>query len=76
MLQTHAARRVRVTGLSKLVDCFTDDSKAILFWATFFKTMKREWQGIDRLRLDKFYNLICQFLKQGFVRVQVWLAWS
>ena len=28
---------------------------AVLFIKTFFKTMEREWHGIDRLRLDKFY---------------------
>ena len=30
-------------------------SSALLFIKTFFKTMQREWHGIDRLRLDKFY---------------------
>ena len=28
---------------------------AVLFIKAFFKTMQREWHGIDRLRLDKFY---------------------
>lgn len=36
----------------------------------FYTTMTREWQGIDRLRLDKFYNLIAEFLGQGFLRVK------
>lgn len=26
-----------------------------LFLQTFWQTMSREWLGIDRLRLDKFY---------------------
>lgn len=26
-----------------------------LFLQTFWQTMNREWAGIDRLRLDKFY---------------------
>ncbi|XP_023619350.1 ribosomal RNA processing protein 1 homolog A-like isoform X2 [Myotis lucifugus] len=28
-----------------------------LFLQTFWQTMSREWTGIDRLRLDKFYML-------------------
>ena len=32
----------------------------------FFTTMVREWTGIDRLRLDKFYLLIETFLGGAF----------
>ena len=28
---------------------------AVLFIKAFFRTMQREWHGIDQLRLDKFY---------------------
>lgn len=43
---------------------------ALLFWSCFFETMGREWQGIDRLRLDKFYDL-CRCMAQGiFSRLQ------
>ncbi|XP_078089213.1 ribosomal RNA processing protein 1 homolog B isoform X4 [Mustelus asterias] len=35
-----------------------------LFMETFFQTMNREWNGIDRLRLDKFYMLIRLVLRQ------------
>ena len=37
------------------------------FYKVFLSTMRREWGGIDRLRLDKFYLLLRQF----FVRVLV-----
>jgi ribosomal RNA-processing protein 1 len=29
-------------------------------------TMQREWEGLDRLRLDKFYMFIQTFLKECF----------
>lgn len=39
------------------------------FIDTFFFTMIREWQGIDRLRLDKYYFLISQVVKHGLIRI-------
>ena len=33
----------------------------------FYATMAREWGGIDRLRMDKFYNLIRCFQRETFV---------
>ena len=37
------------------------------FIRAFYTTMQREWSGIDRLRLDKFYNLIRCFQRETFV---------
>ncbi|XP_032132645.1 ribosomal RNA processing protein 1 homolog B isoform X2 [Sapajus apella] len=37
-----------------------------LFIQTFWQTMNREWKGIDRLRLDKYYMLIRLVLRQSF----------
>lgn len=37
------------------------------FLSVFFLTMRREWTGIDALRLDKFYLLIRRFLHNFFV---------
>lgn len=37
-----------------------------LFIRTFWQTMNREWKGIDRLRLDKYYMLIRLVLRQSF----------
>ncbi|KAM7273822.1 hypothetical protein ACFE04_028486 [Oxalis oulophora] len=36
------------------------------FFSAFLLTMRREWTGIDRLRLDKFYLLIRRFLHYMF----------
>ena len=35
-----------------------------LYFACFMKTMRREWFGIDRLRLDKYMMLIRKFVAQ------------
>ncbi|CAH3172246.1 unnamed protein product [Porites lobata] len=51
-------------NISQLVLSFRNEQSAVLFIKTFFKTMEREWHGIDRLRLDKFYLLI-RFLVKG-----------
>lgn len=37
------------------------------YLSAFFLTMRREWSGIDALRLDKFYLLIRRFLHNFFV---------
>ncbi|XP_072470933.1 ribosomal RNA processing protein 1 homolog B isoform X4 [Notamacropus eugenii] len=37
-----------------------------LFIQTFWKTMNREWKGIDQQRLDKYYMLIRLVLRQSF----------
>ena len=39
----------------------------MLFCETFLSTMEREWHGIDRLRMDKFYLLIRCMLHQIFI---------
>jgi ribosomal RNA-processing protein 1 len=33
-------------------------------------TIRREWLGIDRLRLDKFMLLIRYFLRQALVKLK------
>lgn len=53
-------------NISQLVLSFRNEQSAVLFIKTFFKTMEREWHGIDRLRLDKFYLLIRFFVKGTF----------
>ncbi|CAH3189742.1 unnamed protein product, partial [Porites evermanni] len=53
-------------NISQLVMSFRNEQSAVLFIKTFFKTMEREWHGIDRLRLDKFYLLIRFFVKGAF----------
>ena len=41
-----------------------------LFVRVFWQTMVREWTGIDRLRLDKFYKLIRRSLVHCVARVR------
>ncbi|KAM8977786.1 uncharacterized protein RCH25_049714 [Pelodytes ibericus] len=41
-----------------------------LFLRTFWQTLNREWNGIDRLRLDKFYTLSRMVLHQSVVLVR------
>ncbi|XP_047322696.1 ribosomal RNA processing protein 1 homolog B-like [Impatiens glandulifera] len=39
---------------------------SIRYFSTFLITMRREWSGIDHLRLDKFYLLIRRFINASF----------
>lgn len=41
-------------------------SFTVQYFSTFFLTMRREWSGIDALRLDKFYLLIRRFVSKSF----------
>lgn len=38
----------------------------LLYVSTFWETICREWSGIDRLRLDKYYFLLRRFMLAGF----------
>ncbi|XP_012994645.4 ribosomal RNA processing protein 1 homolog B [Esox lucius] len=44
--------------ISGLIHCFQNVQTQFLFLETFLQTMKREWTGIDRLRMDKFFQLV------------------
>ncbi|KAH8930840.1 hypothetical protein BDL97_20G002300 [Sphagnum fallax] len=43
---------------------------SVEFFKVFLSTMRREWGGIDRLRLDKFYLLLRQVLVRVFAVLQ------
>ncbi|KAF8008928.1 hypothetical protein BT93_J0045 [Corymbia citriodora subsp. variegata] len=58
--QTHLADR-----LSSLLFSL-DLPLAVQYFSAFVLTMRREWVGIDALRLDKFYALIRRFLSSSF----------
>ncbi|XP_067897409.1 ribosomal RNA processing protein 1 homolog A [Heterodontus francisci] len=51
-------------SIAQLIHTFRNLEAKFLFMETFFQTMNREWNGIDRLRLDKFYMLIRLVLRQ------------
>ncbi|KAF1790203.1 Nucleolar, Nop52 [Phytophthora cactorum] len=45
------------TNLAGLVHRIPSAESALEFVHSFFRTMHREWHGLDGLRLDKFYSL-------------------
>ena len=49
-----------------IVSFFSLPQTGFLYFSCFFKTMRREWFGIDRLRLDKYMMLIRKFIAQMF----------
>ncbi|KAL1629868.1 hypothetical protein SLS56_005137 [Neofusicoccum ribis] len=53
------------TDLADLIFIMPLDA-ALDFLAAFWKTMAREWVGIDRLRMDKFLFLVRQYLNASF----------
>ncbi|XP_028701125.2 ribosomal RNA processing protein 1 homolog B isoform X1 [Macaca mulatta] len=52
--------------IAQLVHAVNNSAAQHLFIQTFWQTMNREWKGIDRLRLDKYYMLIRLVLRQSF----------
>ncbi|VTJ77696.1 Hypothetical predicted protein [Marmota monax] len=60
--------------ISQLVHAFQTTETQHLFLQTFWQTMNREWAGIDRLRLDKFYMLMRMVLNESLkaVRTRGW----
>jgi len=52
--------------ISGLLHNIQNTDTQLLFLEAFLKTVKREWNGIDRLRLDKYYQLVRFVLRQTF----------
>ena len=61
--------------LAGLINGFQSDDAAVNFTEAFFDTMMREWPGIDKLRMDKFYNLVGEVLSAIFRRLKA-SQWS
>ncbi len=53
--------------LAGLINVCPNQEQTERFIRAFYCTMQREWGGIDRLRMDKFYNLIRCFQRETFV---------
>uniref|UniRef100_A0A8C3QNH1 Ribosomal RNA processing 1B n=1 Tax=Cyanoderma ruficeps TaxID=181631 RepID=A0A8C3QNH1_9PASS len=53
-------------NISQLIHVFQNTESRHLFIQTFWQTMNREWNGIDNLRLDKYYMLMRLILRQSF----------
>lgn len=49
-----------------------------LYYASFVRTLRREWAGIDHLRLDKFLSLARRFTAALLAQLQAhaWCAWG
>ncbi|KAH6828613.1 hypothetical protein C2S53_006611 [Perilla frutescens var. hirtella] len=62
--------------INRLISLFLSLQPAVSleFFRGFLVTLRREWPGIDRLRLDKFYLLIRRFVKALFelMRLRKW----
>ncbi|KAL7296343.1 hypothetical protein TKK_0010357 [Trichogramma kaykai] len=53
--------------ISKLVFCFESFDTALLYTKCAFKTLAKEWFGIDNYRIDKFQMLVRRIVRQTFV---------
>ncbi|NXK81515.1 RRP1B protein, partial [Amazona guildingii] len=53
-------------NISQLIHAIENTETRRLFIQTFWQTMNREWNGIDNLRLDKYYMLMRKILRQSF----------
>uniref|UniRef100_A0A8C4D9T5 Ribosomal RNA processing protein 1 homolog A n=1 Tax=Dicentrarchus labrax TaxID=13489 RepID=A0A8C4D9T5_DICLA len=52
--------------ISSLIHSFQDVDGQFLYMESFLQTFKREWTGIDRLRMDKFFQLVRFMFRQTF----------
>nr|XP_046259854.1 ribosomal RNA processing protein 1 homolog B-like [Scatophagus argus] len=52
--------------ISGLIHCFQDVDGQFLYLESSLQTLKREWTGIDRLRMDKFFQLVRFMFRQTF----------
>ncbi|GAB9471349.1 hypothetical protein Gpo141_00008566 [Globisporangium polare] len=58
------------SNLASLVHKLPSVELALGFVHSFFRTMHREWHGIDGLRLDKFYSLVRKFVHESIALLQ------
>ncbi|CAK9210137.1 unnamed protein product [Sphagnum jensenii] len=56
----------RLAGILESLDL----EQSLIFFKVFLSTMRREWAGTDRLKLDRFYLLLRQFLARVFMVLQ------
>ncbi|KAG6613260.1 ribosomal RNA processing protein 1 [Phytophthora cinnamomi] len=61
-------------SLASLLHALPSADAALQFAHAFFRTMHREWHGLDGLRLDKFYALVRAFVRESvaLLRAQRW----
>ncbi|XP_043927762.1 ribosomal RNA processing protein 1 homolog B [Protopterus annectens] len=61
--------------IAQLINVFQNEDARHLFLQTFWQTMCREWNGIDGLRMDKFY-MLCRFVFRQSVEILKQSGWS
>ncbi|KAJ6375995.1 hypothetical protein OIU77_000880 [Salix suchowensis] len=68
------AQNQLINKLSSLLTVIEVESVCFSYFSVFLVTMRREWSGIDGLRLDKFYLLIRRFVNSffGFLKKKGW----
>ncbi|KXN88781.1 hypothetical protein AN958_06650 [Leucoagaricus sp. SymC.cos] len=52
--------------LAELLLTITSTAASLAFLKGFWTTIVREWNGIDRLRIDKYYMLVRRFVNASF----------
>ncbi|KAF9041734.1 ribosomal RNA processing protein [Hymenopellis radicata] len=63
------------TELAELILTITSTPASLTFLDGFWETTVREWSGIDRLRIDKYYMLVRRFVNAGF-RLLIRTGWD
>ena len=53
--------------IAEFIHLFPTMEQAVCFFRSFYKTMDREWPGIDKLRLNKFYYLVRCFQRESLI---------
>jgi len=61
--------------LADLLLSTTSTSASLMFLGGFWETTVREWNGIDRLRIDKYYMLVRRFVNATF-RLLIRTEWD
>ncbi|XP_055865857.1 ribosomal RNA processing protein 1 homolog B-like isoform X2 [Biomphalaria glabrata] len=61
LIQEELSKRI-----TNLIHCFPKTVDSLRFVKVFFETNAREWNGIDKLRLDKFLMMVRDMLHQTF----------
>ncbi|KAK7058396.1 hypothetical protein VNI00_002030 [Paramarasmius palmivorus] len=52
--------------LAEILLAITSTQSSLAFLSGFWTTIVREWNGIDRLRIDKYYMLVRRFVNASF----------
>lgn len=62
--------------LAGLVDALRGRENVLGWFRAFWKTMAREWSGVDALRMDKFLYLVRCYVGKGFESLRRGTGWS